>query len=46
MTVSDHFFNVFSWKFLKGNAASAIPDAYTIVLTQSTAKALFGDEDQ
>ena len=45
MTVSDHFFNVFSWKFLKGNAASAIPDAYTIVLTQSTARALFGDED-
>ncbi|CAN5628896.1 ABC transporter permease [soil metagenome] len=44
-TVSDHFFDIFSWKFVKGNAQSALPDAYSIVLTQSAAKALFGDAD-
>ncbi len=44
-TVSEHFFNMFSWKFIKGNAASALPDPSSIVLTQSTAKALFGDAD-
>ena len=36
---------MFSWKFIKGNAATALPDAYSIVLTQSTAKALFGNDD-
>ncbi|MEO6328929.1 MAG: ABC transporter permease, partial [Ginsengibacter sp.] len=41
-TVSEHFFDMFSWKFVKGNAASALPDAYSLVLTQSAAKALFG----
>jgi len=44
-TVSDHFFDIFSWKFLKGNAARALPDAYAIVLTHSTATALFGNAD-
>ena len=44
-TVSDHFFNMFSWQFINGNAASALPDAYAIVLTQSAAKALFGKGD-
>jgi hypothetical protein len=44
-TVSEHFFDMFSWKFVDGNAASALPDAYAIVLTQSAAKALFGKED-
>jgi ABC-type antimicrobial peptide transport system permease subunit len=44
-TVGEHFFDIFSWKFIKGNAASALPDAYSVVLTQSTAKALFGDAD-
>lgn len=43
--VSEHFFDMFSWKFIKGNAATAIPDAYSIVLTQSAAKALFGNAD-
>jgi putative ABC transport system permease protein len=42
-TVGEHFFDMFSWKFIKGNAATALPDAYSIVLTQSTAKTLFGD---
>lgn len=44
-TVSKHFFDVFSWEFVKGNAATALPDAYAIVLTESTAKALFGKDD-
>ena len=44
-TVSEHFFDIFSWKFIKGSAATAIPDAYSIVLTESAAKTLFGNED-
>ena len=44
-TVSEHFFDMFTSKFVKGNAATAIPDAYAIVLTQSAAKALFGKAD-
>src|SRR4030095_14399182 len=44
-TVSERFFDMFSWKFIKGNAATALPDAYSIVLTQSAAKALFGNDD-
>ncbi len=44
-TVSEHFFDMFSWKFIKGNAQTAITDPSSIVLTQSTAKSLFGNED-
>jgi putative ABC transport system permease protein len=44
-TVSEHFFDMFSWKFIKGNAATALPDPYAIVLTASAAKSLFGDTD-
>jgi len=44
-TVSEHFFDMFSWKFIKGTAATALPDAYSLVLTQSAAKALFGNAD-
>jgi len=44
-TVSEHFFDMFSWRFIKGTPATALPDAYSIVLTQSTAKALFGNDD-
>lgn len=43
--VSEHFFEMFSWKFLKGNAASAIKDPSSVVLTESAAKAIFNDED-
>src|SRR5215470_4661375 len=31
--VSDHFFDMFSWKFVQGNASSALPDPAAIVLT-------------
>jgi len=44
-TVGDNFFDMFSWKFIKGNATTALPDPYSIVLTQSTAKAFFGNDD-
>ena len=44
-TVSEHFFRMFTWKFLRGSAKTAIPDAYSIVLTRSAAKSLFGNSD-
>lgn len=43
--VSEHFFNIFSWKFIKGNAATALTDPSSIVLSASAAKAIFGNED-
>nr|MCS3815512.1 ABC-type antimicrobial peptide transport system permease subunit/AraC-like DNA-binding protein [Mucilaginibacter sp. X4EP1] len=39
------FFKIFQYPFVKGNANSALTDMYSIVLTESTAKALFGDAD-
>lgn len=44
-TVSEHYFNVFPWKFLKGNAATALADPGNIILTNSTAKVFFGNDD-
>ncbi len=44
-TVSEHFFDLFSWEFIQGNPATAISDPASIVLTQSTATAFFGEED-
>ena len=44
-TVSERFFDMFSWKFFEGNPASALPDAYSIVLTRSAATALFGNAE-
>lgn len=44
-TVSEHFFDMFSWKFIKGNASKPFPDPYSIALTQSAAKALFGNAE-
>lgn len=43
--VSDQFFNIFSWTFLKGNAKSALADPKSIVITESAAKAFFGNDD-
>ena len=42
-TVSDRFFDMFSWKYLKGNPSSAIKDPSSIILTESAAKAFFGN---
>jgi ABC-type antimicrobial peptide transport system permease subunit len=44
-TVSEHFFDMFSWKFIQGNPATAIQDAYSLILTESSAKALFGNDN-
>jgi putative ABC transport system permease protein len=42
MTGED-FFRIFPFPLLQGDAAAALHDPYSIVLTASTAKALFGD---
>src|SRR6187455_2204702 len=39
------FFRIFQFPFIQGNVSTAFKDAYSIVLTQSTAKALFGNEE-
>jgi putative ABC transport system permease protein len=39
------FLKMFQYPLIEGNANSALHDAYSIVLTQSTAKALFGNEN-
>ena len=43
--VSDQFFDLFSWSFVMGNARTAITDQSSIVLSESTARAIFGDQD-
>lgn len=39
------FFNMFSFKLLRGNAATALGSPNKIVLTEATAKKYFGDDD-
>ncbi|HVW14075.1 MAG TPA: ABC transporter permease [Mucilaginibacter sp.] len=39
------FFKIFQYPFAKGNANSALKDINSMVLTESVAKALFGDAD-
>ena len=41
----DNFFKVFSFPFLKGDPNTALKEANSIVITASTAKRYFGDED-
>lgn len=43
--VSDHFFDVFSWTFVRGSAATALKDPNSIVLSEDAAKAFFGNAD-
>lgn len=46
MLVADEsFFKIFSFKFLEGNAANALNQVNSVVITASTAKKYFGDED-
>lgn len=42
---SNTFFDVFSFKLKKGNPTRALENAGSVVLTESMAKKLFGDED-
>ncbi len=44
-TVSGHFFDLFTWKFIKGSPSSAIADPSSIVLSESAAKTFFGNDD-
>ncbi|MFB9842529.1 ABC transporter permease [Mucilaginibacter ginsenosidivorans] len=39
------FFKIFQYALIKGNANTALTDIYSVVLTESTAKSLFGDTD-
>jgi putative ABC transport system permease protein len=41
----ESFFQIFSIPFLQGNPETALSDSLTIVLTESTARAYFGDDD-
>jgi putative ABC transport system permease protein len=43
--VTEEFLQMFSFKVIKGNPANALSDPSSIVISQSLAKALFGDED-
>ncbi|MBN8857840.1 MAG: ABC transporter permease [Sphingobacteriales bacterium] len=39
------FFKIFQYPFIEGNAGTAFKDPYSIVITQSLAKSLFGNDD-
>ena len=43
--VQKDFLRIFQFPLIKGNAGSVFDDPYSIVLTESTAKTLFGDQD-
>ncbi|MBN9383825.1 MAG: ABC transporter permease [Chitinophagaceae bacterium] len=43
--VGGDFLKMFQYPLVQGNVGSVLKDAYSIVLTQSTAIALFGNED-
>ena len=45
MRVGNDFLKILQYPLLKGNANTVLNDPYSIVLTESTAKALFGNED-
>jgi ABC-type antimicrobial peptide transport system permease subunit len=45
MYASEEFLQIFQFTMLAGNGATALSDASSIVLTESTARALFGDAD-
>lgn len=43
--VANDFLKMFQYKLIEGNANAVLNNPYSIVLTQSIAKALFGNED-
>jgi putative ABC transport system permease protein len=43
--VDPSFFDIFSFKFLKGDPASSLNNSFSAVLTEKTAQKYFGDED-
>jgi ABC-type antimicrobial peptide transport system permease subunit len=44
-TVSPDYFQVFQWTFLKGSPSAVLSKPENMVITASTAKALFGNEE-
>ncbi|OOQ61848.1 ABC transporter permease [Mucilaginibacter pedocola] len=45
MFADDGFFDIFSYKFIQGNAASALKLPNSLIITKSLATTLFGKED-
>jgi putative ABC transport system permease protein len=45
LLADEAFFRIFSFKFLRGNAATALNDPSAVVITASTAKKYFGNEN-
>jgi putative ABC transport system permease protein len=45
LVAGDGFLQIFQFPLLKGNRATALRDAHSIVLTERSARALFGDKD-
>jgi len=43
--IGQDFLSIFHYPLIQGDAATALRDPYSIILTASTAKALFGDAD-
>ena len=43
--IGSDFLKMFQYPLIRGNVNTVLKDAYSIVLTESTAKALFGDAD-
>jgi putative ABC transport system permease protein len=42
---NESMFDVFSFELLKGNAATALKNPFSVILTEESAKKLFGDEE-
>lgn len=45
LAADTNFFKMFNFPFVRGNAASALQQANTLVMTESTAQKYFGEED-
>lgn len=45
ISVTKDFLKMFSFRMIKGNPENALAEPFSIVLTESSAKALFGDAD-
>jgi len=43
--VDPAFFSMFSFEFIAGNPADPMPDSYSIIMSDKTAKKYFGNED-
>ncbi|HEY4195389.1 MAG TPA: ABC transporter permease [Mucilaginibacter sp.] len=43
--VDPSFFSIFTYPLVKGNARYPFPDAHSIILSETTAKIFFGDEE-